>query len=166
MMRGSWAVLLVCTGLVSGCAGTTNWHQPDAAPASTSAGHAARDRIKHRIVLEALGQVGRPYRYGGDTPAGFDCSGLVQYVFTHVGTRLPRSTREQYKIGHKISVGKLEPGDLLFYRFAKGPVDHVAIYLGDGEAVHAPATGRSVIVASVDLPYWQRHFVKAVRVLQ
>lgn len=120
---------------------------------------------RHRIVLDALGQVGRPYHYGGSTPDGFDCSGLVQYVFAQSGITLPRTTREQHSAGDEIDVDDIEPGDLLFYRFESGKVDHVAIYLGDGEAIHAPARGRAVIVASVDLPYWKKHFVDAVRVL-
>jgi len=122
--------------------------------------------LRHMIVLEALGQVGRPYRYGGTNPDGFDCSGLVQYVFREAGISLPRSTVEQRDIGERIRLSQLEPGDLLFYRFKRRPVDHVAIYLGDGEAIHAPASGRAVIVASVDMPYWKKHFVEAVRVLR
>lgn len=121
---------------------------------------------RHRIVLDALGQVGRPYRYGGSTPEGFDCSGLVQYVFAQSGIALPRTTREQHAAGAQIDVDDIEPGDLLFYRFESGKVDHVAIYLGDGAAIHAPARGRAVIVAAVDLPYWKKHFVDAVRVLE
>ncbi len=123
-------------------------------------------QLQHAIVLEALGQVGRPYRYGGTTPEGFDCSGLVQFAYAQAGIKLPRSTRDQYRIGTPVDRDALEPGDLLFYRFNRGPVDHVALYLGDGEAIHAPASGRAVIVAAVALPYWQRHFVEAVRVLR
>ncbi|MEQ1437928.1 C40 family peptidase [Fontimonas sp. SYSU GA230001] len=123
--------------------------------------------LRHQIVLDALGQVGRPYRYGGATPEGFDCSGLVQYVFAQTGIRLPRTTLEQRAAGDRIDASDIEPGDLLFYRFARsGAVDHVAIYLGEGQAIHAPASGRAVIVAAIDLPYWRKHFVEAVRILR
>lgn len=122
--------------------------------------------LQHRVVLEALGQVGRPYRFGGATPAGFDCSGLVQYVYREAGIALPRTTIEQYQSGRRVKLRDLEPGDLLFYRFDRRPVDHVAIYLGDGQAVHAPANGRAVIVAAVDLPHWQKRFVDAVRIFE
>ncbi|MFA5940352.1 MAG: C40 family peptidase [Sinimarinibacterium sp.] len=122
--------------------------------------------VRHQIVLDALGQVGRPYRYGGATPEGFDCSGLVQYVFAQAGIRMPRTTLEQHEVGDEIDENDVEPGDLLFYRFDRGRVDHVAIYLGEGQAIHAPASGRAVIVAAVDLPYWRKHFVEAVRVLR
>lgn len=123
------------------------------------------EALRQQVVVEALGQVGRPYRYGGATPAGFDCSGLVQYVFAQAGVRLPRSAREQHGAGEEIDLDEAEPGDLLFYEIA-GKVDHVAIYLGDGQAVHAPARGKRVIVASIALDYWQDRFVDAVRVLE
>lgn len=122
--------------------------------------------LRHLVVLEALGQVGRPYRHGGATPDGFDCSGLVQYVYREAGISLPRTTVEQLKSGRRVKRRELEPGDLLFYRFSRRPVDHVAIYLGDGQAVHAPANGRAVIVAGIDLPHWKRRYVDAVRVLR
>jgi len=125
----------------------------------------ANDRTRREIVLEALGQVGRPYRYGGSSPDGFDCSGLVQYVYAQSGIRLPRTTREQHAEGRRIDLDSAVPGDLLFYSFSGHAIDHVAIYLGDDEAVHAPASGRSVIVAGVHIKYWQQHFVDAVRVL-
>lgn len=119
---------------------------------------------RRELVLEALGQVGRPYRYGGVTPDGFDCSGLVQYVYRQIGVSLPRNSREQHAAGRTVRLRDAIPGDLLFYSFNGRGIDHVAIYLGDRQAVHAPASGRSVIVASVDLEYWQNRFVDAVRV--
>lgn len=121
--------------------------------------------LRHTIVLESLGQVGRPYRAGGASPDGFDCSGLVQYVFAQAGVKLPRTAQQQHALGDDIEPDEAEPGDLFFYRI-NGKVDHVAIYLGDGEALHAPGTGRAVIVASVELPYWKDRFVDAVRVLK
>lgn len=114
--------------------------------------------------MEALGQVGRPYVYGGTTPDGFDCSGLVQYSYAQVGIKLPRTTSEQIKSGKRISLSNAEPGDLLFYDMSGGL--HVALYVGDGRAVHAPARGRQVIVAPVDIEYWQRNFITAIRVLR
>lgn len=133
-------------------------------------GESAEVRAQRRtIALEGLGQIGRPYRYGGATPSGFDCSGLVQYAYLQAGIKLPRTTAEQLKSGETIDLDDLEPGDLLFYRFGsrrRGKVDHVALYVGDGEAVHAPAGGRQVIVAQVNEPDWTRRFVRAVRVLR
>lgn len=154
MRRAALAPLaaLLTLLLLAGCAGNL---RPDP----------ANDATRRAIVLDALGQVGRPYRYGGTTPAGFDCSGLVQYVFKQNGISLPRTTREQHKHGRKIDLKDAVPGDLLFYSFSGRGIDHVAIYLGDDQAVHAPASGRAVIVAGVHLEFWKRHYVGAVRVL-
>jgi murein DD-endopeptidase len=150
--RGFAAAIVLGVLLLSACAGHLDI-QPDPA-------------TQHLVVLEALGQVGRPYKYGGTTPEGFDCSGLVQHVYREAGIQLPRTTVEQFQSGERVKLAQLEPGDLLFYRFSRRPVDHVAIYLGDGQAVHAPANGRAVIVAAVDLPHWKKHYVDAVRVLR
>ncbi|HEX4870866.1 MAG TPA: C40 family peptidase [Nevskiaceae bacterium] len=124
------------------------------------------DAIRQAIVLEALGQIGRPYRYGGETPDGFDCSGLVRHAYRQAGLTVPRTTREQHAAGRPVPLDRLRPGDLLFYRFGgSGKIDHVALYLGDGEAVHAPASGKSVIVAPVASPYWMARYVDAVSLL-
>jgi cell wall-associated NlpC family hydrolase len=123
------------------------------------------ERLRQTIVVDALGQIGRPYRYGGNTPDGFDCSGLVQYVFAQSGVKLPRSSRDQSGIGKQIDLDDAEPGDLLFYSFTGGRIDHVAVYLGDGQAVHAPASGRQIIVAPVAQKYWMQKFVEARDVL-
>ncbi len=135
-----------------------------AACATTPSGQALSDDQRGTIAMEALGQVGRPYLYGGTTPSGFDCSGLVQYSYAQVGIKLPRTTSEQLESGKRISLSSAEPGDLLFYKFGGGL--HVALYVGDGRAVHAPARGRQVIVAPVDIEFWQRNFITAIRVLR
>ncbi len=145
-------VLALAASLLSGCASR---YKP------TPEGQAMR----RGIVLDALGQIGRPYRYGGASPDGFDCSGLVQYVYAQQGLKLPRTTREQHKAGEEIDLDEAEPGDLLFYSFGGGRVDHVAMYLGDGQAVHAPASGRQVIVAPVAQRWWMDRYVDAVRII-
>ena len=149
---GVTLVLLLALGLLSGCAGR---YQP------TPEGQAMR----RGIVLDALGQIGRPYRYGGTTPEGFDCSGLVQYVYGLQGLELPRTAADQHEQGDTIDLDDAEPGDLLFYRFGWFGIDHVAIYLGDGQAVHAPASGRQVIVAPVAQRWWMDRYVDAVRII-
>ena len=151
-LRGWLALCGLCV-LLAGCAGT---YRP------TPEGQALRGGV----VLDALGQIGRPYRYGGTSPDGFDCSGLVQYVFAQQGLKLPRTAREQHKAGQTIALDDAEPGDLLFYRFGRMGIDHVAIYLGEGQAVHAPASGRAVIVAPVAQRWWMDRYVDAVRVIQ
>lgn len=119
---------------------------------------------RETIITEALGQIGRPYRFGGTTPAGFDCSGLVQYSYAQAGISLPRTTEEQLAAGQRIAMHDAEPADLLFYRIDGGL--HVAIYVGDGRAVHAPATGKQVVVTPMNIPYWQRAFITAVRIVR
>lgn len=123
-------------------------------------------QIRDQVVIDALAQIGRPYRFGGTTPTGFDCSGLVQYVYAQSGKKAPRTAREQHRAARVIPLAEALPGDLLFYRFGERGVDHVAIYLGDGQAVHAPANGKAVIVAAVDLAFWRRRFISAGRLLE
>lgn len=120
------------------------------------------EQTRETIITEALSQIGRPYLYGGATPAGFDCSGLVQYSYAQAGIALPRTTAEQIDAGEKIPMRDAEPADLLFYHIDDGL--HVAIYLGDGRAVHAPSSGKQVVATSMEIPYWQRAFITAVRI--
>lgn len=153
-MRALHAVLIAAL-LLAGCAGSSYKPTPES------------DALRRGVVLDALGQIGRPYRYGGTTPDGFDCSGLVQYVFAQHGLKLPRTTREQHAFGEDIDLDEAEPGDLLFYSFSRsGRIDHVAVYLGDGQAVHAPSSGRQVIVAPVAQRWWMDRYVDAVRVIR
>ena len=111
-----------------------------------------------RIVSAALSQVGAPYRYGGSSPEqGFDCSGLVSYVFGQQGIRVPRTAAQQFAAASAIRERDLRPGDLVFFRLA-GPtaeVSHVGIYAGDGRFVHAPQSGRTVGEASLDDDYYR-----------
>lgn len=133
--------------------------------ACSSAPPPAADLPHREAVLEtALGQIGRPYRYGGGDGDGFDCSGLVQYVFDQAGVALPRTASLQYSRGNHIDSQYAAPGDLVFFRI-DGRL-HVAIYVGDGRFIHAPATGQQVTLATIGSPYWQEHLVSVVRVLQ
>lgn len=148
-------VALLLATLLAGCAGSSYRATPET------------DALRRGIVLDALGQIGRPYRYGGTTPDGFDCSGLTQYVYALNGLTLPRTSREQHEAGKEIDLDEAEPGDLLFYSFSlTGRIDHVAMYLGDGQAVHAPSSGKAVIVAPVAQRWWMDRYVDAVRVIR
>jgi murein DD-endopeptidase len=123
-----------------------------------------RDFATRQAVLqEALGEIGRPYRYGGGDADGFDCSGFVRYVFAQAGRSLPRTAAEQRRVGKTIPYGSLAAGDLVFFSF-DGRL-HATIYVGDGRIVHAPSSGGSVTVASIDTEYWRNRLVAAVRVL-
>lgn len=117
-------------------------------------------------LLQALMNVGVDYRWGGGTPAsGFDCSGLVVYVYEKAwGVRLPRTSMEQARFGTPVSMHAIEPGDLVFYNTMNMPYSHVGIYMGDGRFVHAPKTGAKVRVESLQSAYWQRRFSGARRI--
>ena len=111
----------------------------------------------------ALEMRGKPYRYGGNSPRGFDCSGLVQYSYARVNMRLPRSTEGLWSSSRAISRNDIRPGDLLFFHQEGKRNSHVAIYLGSNRFVHAPSSGKQVSTASLSDRYWSRHFSAARR---
>lgn len=121
----------------------------------------------NNVLMRALGLVGTPYRYGGNTPdSGFDCSGLVTYVYRDMlDLRLPRTSHELAQVqGPKIAEERLAPADLVFFG-TRGNVSHVGIYVGEGRFVHAPSTGGTVRLDHLDGPYWRDHYTGARRVV-
>lgn len=122
--------------------------------------------IRQQIIESALGQLGRPYRYGGRDPSGFDCSGLVQYAYGEAGVVAPRDTKSQRDAGRRIDFDAAQPGDLLFYRFENAGGLHVGLYLGDGRMVHAPASGRQVSLVAVESPVWKKRYLETIRLLR
>ena len=108
--------------------------------------------------------VGKPYRYGGSSPAGFDCSGLVLYSYKQAGLALPHNTDRQRTSSRAIKVAELRPGDLLFFNQEGKKYGHVAIYVGKGQFVHAPSSGKSVRSDRLDNPYWKKHLSEARRI--
>jgi cell wall-associated NlpC family hydrolase len=122
----------------------------------------------NEVLFRAISLVGTPYRYGGNTPqAGFDCSGLVGYVFRDAaGLSLPRSTRELIDIpAPSVQRDSLQPGDLVYFNPAGGRVSHIGIYVGEGRFVHAPSRGGTVRLDALGSEYWSRYFVGAKRIL-
>ena len=117
-----------------------------------------------RAVHVAYTQLGTPYRYGGSSPDGFDCSGLVQYSYGLAGIRVPRTTSQQLRHARPVSMSALQPGDLVFFRLSKRKPSHVGIYAGNGRFIHAPSTGKEVSYARLDNPYWRERVVAAGRV--
>ena len=121
-----------------------------AQPASTT-----RTGSGSNVVSFAESLVGVPYVYGGTTPSGFDCSGFVQYVYSHFGVNLPRTTTQQENCGTQIPVSQAQPGDLYFWG-PKGATYHVAICVGNGKYIAAPEPGQSVSIGSTQ--YFQPSF--------
>jgi cell wall-associated NlpC family hydrolase len=115
------------------------------------------------VVRRALDLQGTPYRAGGTDPGGFDCSGLVQYVFAQEGILLPRTVTEQMAMSREVSSGDVVPGDLLFFRVDGSKPSHVGIAVGTDAFVHAPRERGVVRVERFHSRYWQERFVAARR---
>lgn len=162
------ALVLLAAALLSGCgrddvrptrpqAAARDW--PHVAPADPATANA--------VLMRAISLVGTPYRYGGNTPeGGFDCSGLVNYVFRDMlDLQLPRTSRAlaDYQ-GPRIPVDRLATADLVFFGRG-GSVSHVGIYVGEGRFVHAPTSGGTVRLDRLDGHYWRDHYSGARRVL-
>ncbi len=117
----------------------------------------------YKAAEYAQDMVGKPYRYGGSSPSGFDCSGLVQYSYSKAGLRIPRTTKAQRKSSLAIGADSMRVGDLVFFDQEGRKSSHVGIYIGAGRFVHAPSSGKRVRVDKLRGRYWKKHFVGARR---
>ncbi|MDY0780680.1 C40 family peptidase [Tenacibaculum sp. IB213877] len=126
--------------------------------------------VADKIVWTAVTYKGVPYRYGGTSMSGMDCSGLIHTSFTERDVDIPRTSRQMYYEGYPISLKEVQRGDLLFFKtsYKSGKINHVGLVTsaddGDIRFIHS-TTSRGVIVTSLDEPYWKKAFVKAKRVL-
>ena len=125
----------------------------------------ATSSVIKTVLQRAFSLLGTPYRWGGTSPeGGFDCSGLVGYVFRTIGIDLPRVSRAMADEGTKVANrDALAEGDLVFFG-KRGRIDHVGIYIGNGQFLHAPRTGRDVTVSSLTSGYWAQKYLEARRV--
>jgi len=119
------------------------------------------------VVMQALANVGKPYRWGGSDPAdGFDCSGLVAHVYDDaLGMKLPRTSRAMSQRGSRVARSQLAAGDLVFFNTSRRAFSHVGIYIGQGRFVHAPSSGSMVRVERLNNRYWSERFNGARRLV-
>ena len=119
------------------------------------------------VIDLAHKQLGKPYVWGAEGPNSFDCSGLIYYVYKNAaGITLPRTSSAQYSAGVAVSRSNLKAGDLIFSSTdGTGNITHVAIYVGDGQMIHAPRNGKNVEKVSISNSYWNKAYVGARRVL-
>ncbi|WP_425488031.1 C40 family peptidase [Marilutibacter penaei] len=155
--------------LVAACGGGDRVRTPPPGDATAWPVVAPEDpAAANAVMMRALSLVGTPYRYGGSTPeGGFDCSGLVNYVYRDMlALHLPRTSSQlaDYQ-GPRIRPKELAAADLVFFG-SGGRVTHVGIYVGEGRFVHAPSTGGTVRLDRLDGPYWRDHYTGSRRVLE
>jgi len=168
LVRAAAPALLL---LLGACAGSPALDPQTAAvsrpravePAAPS--HGAPESLRAAITRIATDMVGVPYRYGGTSPAeGFDCSGLVFYSYSGAGLAVPRNSVDLFKAAEKIPLESARAGDLVFFQDQR-KLSHVGIYLGDGRFVHAPSSGSTVRISTLDSAYYRRHLVGVGRLI-
>ncbi len=122
-----------------------------------------KENLREEIVRTANQFIGVPYRWGGQaSDTGFDCSGLTMAVYRLNGLELPRSSRQQWKVGKPVASGQLLKGDLVFFATSgSGKVSHVGIYIGNKEFLHAPSSGRRIRISSMSNSYYKSRYLGA-----
>ncbi|AWB09676.1 NlpC/P60 family protein [Thermodesulfobium acidiphilum] len=147
-MKGRWVCVWLLAILIFTCA------------LFTQNAYANNQDLRQEIVRTALHLKGVSYRWGGTTPAGFDCSGFVQYVYRVNGISIPRDADSQYYDGTKVSTSNLKPGDLVFFQTYESGPSHVGIYIGDNRFIHAAYHG-GIMIDSLSEPYYAERYLGA-----
>ncbi len=127
-------------------------------------GNSGLSPTARRVLEIAHRYLGRPYRYGGSSSRGFDCSGFALHVYRSVGVRLPHSASAQARLGKPVPRSQLQPGDLVFFRTRGRRISHVGIYIGNGRFIHASSARGRVRIDSLNTGYYQRRYVCARRI--
>lgn len=118
----------------------------------------ANSNVRNNISKDAHQYIGVPYKWGGTTSSGFDCSGLVRAVYRLNGLTLPRTSLEQYNSGKFVAKAKLQIGDLVFFTNNGKNINHVGIYIGNDQFIHAPGKGKKVTKANLNNNYWVKSY--------
>ena len=160
--RSTLGVVGVLLMTMLGCA--THHKQPDFS--SLSSKQPPITLVQKDVIQTALSLLGTPYRFGGATPEGFDCSGFVNYVYRHsVSLVLPRESHDLARVGKPVPTADLQPADLVYFKIERQKPLHVGIYIGDGRFIHAPSSKGTVNIQSLRLDYWRDRFITARRVI-
>ena len=156
-MKRLWlAISLTMMAMLAGCTGTPESREPTSVRAS--------NEVASKAIVFARQMLGKPYMYAGETPAGFDCSGLVKYSYGRAGIALPRDTKAQRRMSVLVSMGSLREGDLLFFDQEGTKTSHVGMYLGNGRFIHAPSSGGKVRTDSLSAEFWKKHLIEVRRI--
>ncbi len=145
-------VIAIGAGALSACASALPTQDTDCLPT-----------VGEKAAQTAVSMIGRPYRYRGETPKGFDCSGLVRYSYLAAGIDVPHGTKSLMKITKTLSMADAQTGDLLFFEERGKKYSHVGIYLGGDVFVHAPGAGGKVKTESLQDPHWKKSFLEVRR---
>jgi len=153
-MRNILLIMGIAVLLVTGCA---------SAPSKRVNGYSASTGDK--AAATALTMIGKPYKYKGDMPAGFDCSGLVRYSYLTAGIDVPHGTKALRNSTRSVGLRNARKGDLVFFVQEGKKYSHVGIYVGNDQFVHAPSTGGLVRRDSITDDYWKKHYLDTRRFL-
>ena len=146
-------VLLISIFLVSCTQNPAKPYNNTRLPSSTT-------QQRNLIISSAFNTIGSPYRYGGTSYDGFDCSGLTRHAYKAAGISIPRTAAQQRDQSTRISsYSRILPGDLIFFKTGR-KTDHVGIFVGNGQFIHASTGKKRVVQSKLDTPYWRRSFVK------
>ncbi|MDR2113423.1 MAG: C40 family peptidase [Candidatus Accumulibacter sp.] len=161
-------ILFLAIVLLPGAAGVAHSAEPAPAPGEEVSFLERYTNSAQDLILKGLELVGINYRRGGVNPdSGLDCSGFVQVVFKDaLGKLLPRTAREQSKVGEVVARNELKPGDLVFFNTMRRAFSHVGIYLGDNHFVHAPRAGGEIRVEDMSQGYWAKRYNGARRIVE
>ena len=157
--------LILSSLFLTGCSSTPNYvpQSSQPIPLASPVDLTNQSKVKSRLLSQYKSWKGAPYRYGGTSRNGVDCSAFVQNTFhSQLGYKLPRTTRTQIRAGSKISKPNLKVGDIVFFKTSSKSL-HNGIYIGESEFIHA-SSSKGVTISSLDNQYWKKTYLTSIRV--